>query len=168
MEIKEFTFKDWPQVQAIYESGIATGHATFEMQSPSWESWDKSRLPFCRFVVCEDEQVLAWAALSPVSSRSVYCGVAEVSIYVSPQSRGKGIGKMLLEHLITQSENYGIWTLQAGIFPENTASIKLHEIAGFRTIGYREKIGKMHGIWRDTVQLERRSKVVGIEHNLIS
>lgn len=108
MEIRNLTFADWPQVQAIYENGIATGHATFEMQSPDWESWDKSRLPFCRFVVSEDEQVLAWAALSPLSSRAVYSGVAEVSIYVSPQSRGKGIGKILLEHLITESENNGI------------------------------------------------------------
>jgi L-amino acid N-acyltransferase YncA len=161
--IRNLTFTDWPQVQAIYESGIATGHATFEMQSPDWENWDKNRLPFCRLVACEDKKVWAWAALSPVSSRAVYSGVAEVSIYICAESRGKGIGNILLEDLITESENNGIWTLQAGIFPENKASIKLHQGAGFRIIGYREKIGKMHGLWRDTVQLERRSTVVGID-----
>lgn len=163
MEIRNLNFEDWPQVKAIYESGIATGNATFEKVSPEWESWDKGHLPFGRLVACEQEEVLGWAALSPVSARAVYKGVAEVSIYVSPQSRGKGIGKMLLNHLIDQSELNAIWTLQAGIFPENKASVKLHQGAGFRIIGYREKVGKMNGVWRDTLQLERRSKVVGID-----
>lgn len=141
MEIRNLTFKDWQQVKIIYESGIATRNATFETISPTWENWNEKHLSFGRLVVCEADEVIAWAALSPVSSRQVYRGVAEVSIYVSSKSKGRGIGKMLLNHLITESEKNGIWTLQAGIFPENTASVKLHQGAGFRMIGYRKKLG---------------------------
>lgn len=163
MEIRNLTFKDWKHVQAIYESGIVTGNATFEITSPTWENWNEKHLAFGRLVACEANEVIAWAALSRVSSRQVYRGVAEVSIYISANNRGKGIGKVLLTYLITESENNGIWTLQAGIFPENTASVKLHQSAGFRVIGYGEKIGQLHGIWRDTLQLERRSKSVGVD-----
>jgi phosphinothricin acetyltransferase len=151
----------WSYVKRIYEEGIATGHATFQTTSPSWEEWSKDHLIIARFVAVENHQILGWAALTPVSGRCVYAGVAEVSIYVAADARGKGIGKTLLQALIKASEENDLWTLQAGIFPENIASIKLHEANGFRTVGKREKIGKMHGMWRDTVLLERRSKVVG-------
>jgi phosphinothricin acetyltransferase len=154
---------DWEMVKNIYEAGIATGVATFEVAAPAWEQWDKGHLPFARLVAISDETVVGWAALSAVSGRCVYGGVAEVSVYVSDQHRGKGIGKKLLQELIINSEANGIWTLQAGIFTDNTASVKLHEAAGFRVIGYREKIGKLKGQWKDNFLLERRSRIVGIE-----
>lgn len=150
----------WPIVKVIYETGLATGHASFQTSAPSWEEWNKSHLAHSRLVAIQDNQVLAWAALTPVSGRCVYAGVAEVSVYVHSDSRGHGVGTALLQALITESERNGLWTLQAGIFPENTASLQLHEKAGFRTIGTREKIGQMNGIWRDTILLERRSKIV--------
>lgn len=154
---------DWPQVQSIYKSGIDTNIATFETTVPTFEAWDKSHLSFCR-LVAENSQmnVIGWAALSPVSGRCVYGGVAEVSVYLHPDAQGQGLGKLLLEKLIDESEQNGIWTLQAGIFAENKASVKLHTKMGFRQIGYREKIGKLHGVWKDTVLMERRSKVVGV------
>ncbi len=153
---------DRPTIRAIYREGIATGHATFETNVPEWAVWDKSHLPNCRIVTRLKEQVVGWAALSPVSSRCIYAGVAEVSVYVAASTRGLGAGKVLLRALIEESEGAGIWTLQAGIFPENVASIALHKSCGFREIGYRERIGQLDGVWRDVVLLERRSRLVGI------
>jgi L-amino acid N-acyltransferase YncA len=154
--------EDWEAVQSIYQEGIATGNATFETDAPEWQEWDRNHLGDCRFVARREGQVVGWGALSPVSSRCVYAGVAEVSIYVTASSRGEGIGKTLLRRLIEASERQGIWTLQAGVFPENEASIALHKAYGFREVGYREKIGQMNGHWRDVILLERRSEVVGI------
>jgi L-amino acid N-acyltransferase YncA len=153
---------DWPAVRAIYLEGIATGHATFEQTPPDWEKWDAGHLPGARIVARSDEgDVLGWAALSAVSGRCVYAGVAEVSIYVAGRSRGHGVGGGLMARLIAESEAEGIWTLQAGIFPENRASIALHERAGFRIVGQRERLGQMNGRWRDVVLMERRSAVAG-------
>jgi phosphinothricin acetyltransferase len=149
-------------VRAIYEEGIATGHATFETEVPEWREWDRSHLRDCRLVAKAKEQVVGWTALSAVSERCVYAGVAEVSIYITSSARGQGIGKTLLKALIDKSEKVGIWTLQAGVFPENTASIALHKACGFREIGYRSRIGQTGDVWRDVVLLERRSEVVGI------
>jgi L-amino acid N-acyltransferase YncA len=162
VETKPITENDYQAIAEIYLQGIATGYATFQTEAPEWEVLDKSHLSFCRLAVFEGEEMLGWAALSPVSSRCVYGGVAEVSIYVASNARGKGIGKKLLAQLIKESEENGLWTLQSGIFPENIGSIKLHEDMGFRKIGYREKIGNMNGVWRDNVILERRSKIVGL------
>ncbi|MGC8751000.1 N-acetyltransferase family protein [Hydrotalea sp.] len=153
---------NWEQVKSIYESGIATGMATFETKAPEWDQWNNSHLPFARLVAMENNKVIGWAALSPVSNRCVYSGVAEVSVYIAPEHRGKGVGKKLLQQLITDSEAHGIWTLQAGIFAENTASAKLHESVGFRLVGYREKIGQLGSMWKNTLLLERRSMQVGI------
>jgi len=154
---------DWDQVKEIYLEGIATGHATFETTAPSWEQWDAAHLPFARLVARLGGNLIAWAALSPVSQRCVYGGVAEVSVYVSASSRRSGVGGKLLHALIGESEQNGIWTLQAGMFPENTGSLALHQSCGFREVGRRQRIGKMNGIWRDTILLERRSTVVGAE-----
>ena len=162
MQISPLLPQHWPAVKTIYEQGIATGHATFQTSAPSWEEWDAAHLKHSRLVAMLNNQVAGWAALTPVSGRCVYAGVAEVSVYVAPLSRGLGLGEELLQALIEESEKNGLWTLQAGIFPENIASLKIHEKTGFRVIGTREKIGQMHGIWRDTVQLERRSKTIGI------
>ena len=163
MQIIPLTAEHFPQVNTIYLEGIATGNATFQTDGKSWEAWDSSHLAHSRLVAVEDDSVSGWAALSPVSDRCVYAGVAEVSVYVAGRARGKGIGAVLLRELVAESERAGIWTLQAGIFPENKASIALHEGCGFRIIGYRERIGKMHtGVWRDTVLMERRSKKVGV------
>ena len=153
----------WGSVRAIYREGIATGDATFETEAPEWELWDAAHLRCCRLVALEGESVAGFAALSPVSSRKVYEGVAEVSVYVGARFRGKGVGRALLEALIRESEAAGIWTLQAGVFPENAASVALHLACGFREAGRRERVGKLAGRWRDTVLLERRSKVVGVE-----
>ena len=152
---------DWRAVKKIYEEGIATGNATFQQQVPEWDEWDKSHLQHSRIVAKENGEVVGWAALTPVSGRCVYAGVGEVSVYVSDRARGKGVGKQLLQQLIHESEANGIWTLQAGIFPENIASIKIHEKGGFRTLGTRERIGRMNGVWRDTVFMERRSSIIG-------
>ena len=160
MEIRKLSDKHWDQVKIIYQKGIDTGNATFQTSAPSWEDWDQSHLKSCRVVMQEDGKVIGWAALTPVSSRCVYAGVAEVSVYMDPSHWGKGIGLTLLNELVRQSEAEGIWTLQAGIFPENTASLRIHEKAGFRILGTREKIGKQNGIWRDTALLERRSSVI--------
>jgi len=162
MEIKNIEAQDYPQVAAIYSAGIATGMATFQTEATSWEEWDKSHLKDCRIVVFENGQMAGWAALTPVSNRCVYAGVAEVSIYIAESFRGKGIGKLLLLQLIDESEKIGLWTLQSGIFSENIASIKLHEYCGFRVIGTREKIGKKDGVWKDNTIMERRSKTVGV------
>ena len=154
---------DWPQVRRIYLEGIATGDATFETEAPSWERWNDAHLTFARLVARSESDVTGWAALSPVSSRRVYAGVAETSVYVGLDSRGQGIGRALLEALIQASESNGIWTLQAGIFPENRASIRLHQALGFREVGRRERIGQQNGVWRDTLLLERRSAIVGVK-----
>jgi L-amino acid N-acyltransferase YncA len=153
---------DWRQVKSIYEEGIKTGNATFEMSAPEWTTWDKGHLQEARIIAKEKDNVLGWAALSPVSGRCVYAGVAEVSVYIASAARGKGLGKQLLRKLVEESEANNLWTLQAGIFPENIASIKIHEDCGFRVIGKRERIGKMDGVWRDTLLLERRSDKVGL------
>lgn len=154
--------EDWAAVRAIYLEGIATGNATFEKSAPEWRAWDAAHLKTCRFVAGAGGDVLGWAALGPVSGRSVYSGVAEVSVYVGQRARGRGVGSKLLAALVEASEREGIWTLQAGIFPENVASIALHERAGFRVVGRRERLGAMDGRWRDVVLLERRSKVAGV------
>jgi L-amino acid N-acyltransferase YncA len=162
--IEEMRATDWEQVRRIYLEGIATGHATFEAAAPAWEQWNAGHLPHSRLVARSAERVKGWAALSPVSSRCVYNGVAEVSVYVGTSERGEGVGRALLEALIESSERNGIWTLQAGIFPENGGSVALHKRCGFREVGRRERIGKMQGKgWRDTLLLERRSKLVGMD-----
>jgi L-amino acid N-acyltransferase YncA len=162
MTVRPMDQNDYPVVHSIYELGIATGNATFQTEAPPWETWDKDHLKKCRLVAVDNSmKVIGWAALTPVSGRCVYAGVAEVSVYVHPDARGTGVGNKILEALIRESEDENIWTLQAGIFPENKASLKLHAACGFRQIGYREKIGKMNGAWRDTILLERRSKRVG-------
>lgn len=153
----------WDAVKTIYEEGIATGNATFQTAAPSWQEWDNAHVKTCRIIAAENNQVLGWAALSPVSSRCVYAGVAEVSVYVAANARGKNIGSLLLQAVINESEQNDIWTLQSGIFPENHASIAMHEKNGFRIIGYREKIGKMGNVWRDNISLERRSQTVGVD-----
>jgi phosphinothricin acetyltransferase len=149
-------------VRSIYEEGLAGRQATFETSAPDWPAWDAAHLARCRIAAREGSTVLGWAALSPVSRRAVYSGVAEVSVYVAGQARGQGIGRRLLEELIRQSEAAGIWTLQASIFPENTASTRLHEACGFRLLGRRERIARHHGVWRDTILYERRSRVTGV------
>jgi phosphinothricin acetyltransferase len=154
--------KHWDEVKQIYEDGIATGNATFQHQAPEWEEWNNSHLAESRIIAKEGEMILGWAALTPVSGRCVYVGVAEVSVYVSDKARGKGLGKQLLQKLIEESEANNIWTLQAGIFPENIASIKIHEASGFRILGTRERIGQMNGKWRDTILMERRSTIIGV------
>lgn len=154
---------DWEQVRTIYLQGIATGLATFEQSAPDWPAWDAARLTAPRLVARKDDgSLVGWAALSPVSSRCVYGGVAEVSVYVAESQRGRGVGLALLNALIEQSETAGLWTLQAGIFPENTASVALHHRCGFRTVGRREKLGQLDGQWRDVLLLERRSPIVGV------
>lgn len=160
--IRLMTPDDWDDVARIYREGIDTGHATFEVEVPSWEAWNSSKLLVCRLVAERSGVVVAWAALSPVSRRSVYRGVAEPSIYVSSDARGDGVGRALLTALVEASEKSGIWTLQTSIFPENAASIALHESVGFRAIGIRARVGEHHGRWRDTVLMERRSATVGI------
>ena len=154
----------WPEARAVYLEGVATGDATFETEAPDWERWDASHLRACRLVaLAEDGRVAGWAALSPVSARKVYAGVAEVSVYVGAGFRGRGLGRALLEALVRESEAEGIWTLQAGIFPENVASVELHKSCDFREVGRRERVGRLRGRWRDTVLLERRSRTVGVD-----
>lgn len=160
--IKQMTPGDWEQVRAIYLEGIATGYTTFESDAPSWEKWDAGHLEIARLVARNEDRVLGWAALSPVSNRHAYRGVAELTISITEESRSRGIGRALLEALIEESERNEIWTLQAAIFPENVASVKLHLRCGFREVGRRERIGKLNGVWRDTLLFERRSKIVGV------
>jgi len=162
LSIEQFRPGDWEQVRRIYLEGIATGDSTFETIAPSWEAWDAAHLSFARLVARDEESVAGWAALSPVSQRCVYGGVAEVSVYVSGAYRRSGVGRALLKSLIEESERNGVWTLQAGMFPENTGSLALHQSCGFREVGRRERIGKLRGIWRDTILLERRSSVAGV------
>ena len=153
--------EDWDAVRAIYIEGISTGNSTFEQSAPDWETWDQGHLPSCRLVARTGSEVLGWTALSPVSRRQVYAGVAEFSIYVAERACGRRVGAALLKALIEVSEREGIWTLQSGIFPENTASLDLCRRFGFRIVGTRERVGCMHGRWRDVVLLERRSDVAG-------
>jgi len=163
LEIVEMHPADWDRVRAIYEGGIASGQSTFEVEAPNWEKWDASHLAFGRLVARVDGRVVGWAALSPVSSRCCYAGVAEVSVYVDGECRGEGIGRQLLLAEIAESERRGIWTLQGGTFPENEASLRLQRACGFRVIGKRERVGQLHGVWRDTILTERRSPVVGVD-----
>jgi L-amino acid N-acyltransferase YncA len=156
--IDQMRATDWEQVREIYLQGIRTGHATFETEAPSWQRWDEAHLPFARLVVREGNSVWGWAALSPVSQRQVYRGVAEVTVYVAESARGQGIGRALLQALVEASQTNGIWTLQASIFPENVASVELHRRCGFREVGRRERIAMLNNVWRDTLLLERRTR----------
>jgi phosphinothricin acetyltransferase len=160
MEIRDLRPGDWPEVAAIYEDGIRTGNATFESGVPSWEDWDAAHDEH-RLIGELDGETAGWAALSPTSDRRCYRGVAENSVYVAAWARGRGVGRALLEELIARSEAAGIWTLRAGIFPENKASIRLHMVCGFRLVGVHERLGELDGVWRDVLLLERRSEVVG-------
>jgi L-amino acid N-acyltransferase YncA len=162
ISVEAMVDQDWPAVRKIYVEGIQSGNATFEKSPPEWASWNAGHLAACRLVARSAGEVRGWAALSPVSSRCVYAGVAEVSVYVAQQSRGQGIGTKLLSSLVEGSEREGIWTLQAGIFPENISSVELHKRLGFRIVGVREKLGAMDGRWRDVLLMERRSTVSGI------
>ena len=159
--IAPMTPADWSDVRRIYAEGIATGNATFETDPPPWESWDAAHREDCRFVARDGSAVVGWAALSRISDRCAYGGVAEVSVYVADAARGRGVGRALLAELVKASEEAGLWTLQAGIFPENAASLAIHHGCGFRTVGIRERLGKMRGTWRDVALLERRSPRVG-------
>jgi phosphinothricin acetyltransferase len=160
MEIRDLGPLDWPEVAAIYDDGIRAGNATFEVAPPAWEEWDASHTEI-RVVAALDDRVAGWAALSATSDRCCYRGVAENSVYVASWAQGRGVGRALLEELIARSEAAGIWTLVAGIFPENQASLRLHLGCGFRLVGVRERLGEMDGVWRDVLMLERRSEVVG-------
>nr|MBC7613145.1 N-acetyltransferase [Pseudopedobacter sp.] len=160
MVIKEMLPEYWESVKKIYELGIDTGIATFELKATEWEEWNKNHLPHSRLVCLIDDRVAGWIAISAISIRSVYRGVAETSVYIQPAFKGMGIGIVLMEHLIKESEKNGIWTLQATIFEENKASIRLHEKSGFRKVGYREKIGQLNGVWHNTILFERRRKIV--------
>ena len=162
-KIEEMTREDWDGVAKIYLEGINTGKATFQTEIPNWEDWSNGHIKTCRLVARLGNKVLGWCALSPTSSRCVYAGVAEVSLYIGEKYRGKGIGKALLTNLVDLSEKNGFWTLQSGIIKENSASIAVHKSCGFREIGVREKISKMsNDIWHDVVLMERRSTIVGI------
>jgi phosphinothricin acetyltransferase len=163
IDIDALTPADWEQVRAIYLDGIAFGQATFETDAPSWEEWDAAHHPFARLIARSDGRALGWAALSPVSRRRCYAGVAEVSVYVRAQDRGRGIGRQLLSAVIEDSERHGIWTLQGATFPENEASLRLQRVCGFRVIGRRERVAQLRGFWRDTILTERRSAVVGVD-----
>jgi phosphinothricin acetyltransferase len=162
MQIRAMKSEDWSDVSRIYKEGIDTNQATFETDVPPWDIWDASYHKFCRIVVEVGGQVVGWAALSPVSKRPVYRGVAEVSIYIGAEERGHGVGLALMNTLIEQSEQAGIWSLYSSMFPENEASVALHEKCGFRMIGSRERIAQHHSQWRDTALMERRSQVVGV------
>lgn len=163
VRVRPMVAGDWPRVAEIYAEGLATGNATFESEVPGWEDWDAAHLASPRLVAELDGETTGWAALAPYSDRCVYGGVGEVSVYVAGPARGRGVGRALLEALVAGAEAAGIWTLQAGVFPENEGSLALHERAGFRRVGLRERIGKLGGRWRDVVLLERRSPVVGAE-----
>jgi phosphinothricin acetyltransferase len=162
IKTRKMEASDWEAVSKIYLEGIATGFATFETSAPSYETWDSAHMNACRIVAVENDKILGWAALSPVSSRCVYGGVAEVSVYVGKDSRGKGAGKILMKNLIKESEAAGLWTIQSGIFPENEGSIELHKKVGFRFIGKRERVGKLDGVWKDNLLFERRSTTIGV------
>jgi L-amino acid N-acyltransferase YncA len=160
VQVRPLAESDWPAVVAIFEEGIATGDATFEAKAPSWEAWDAAHADL-RLVAESDDEVLGWTAVSATSDRCCYRGVAEESVYVAASARGRGVGRALLDALIARSEAAGIWTLQAGIFPENKPSVRLHLGCGFRLVGVRERLGELDGVWRDVLLLERRSEVIG-------
>ena len=158
--IRPFKARDWQAVAAIYRQGLATGMATFQTSCPSYAEWDVGHHTFCRYVYLIADQVVGWAALSPTSSRPVYAGVAEVSIYIAEEAQGRGIGTLLLWQAVAESEAQGIWTLQSAIIQQNVASIALHRTCGFREVGYRERIARDgQGEWRNTVLMERRSQL---------
>jgi len=161
MIVRELQPGDWPAVRAIYEDGIRSGDATFETEAPAWEAWN-AKHPRLRLVAERDGAVVGWAALSPESPRRCYRGVGGVSVYVGEAARGDGVGRLLLERLVERSEDEGYWTLTAGIFPENEASLRLHRACGFREVGMRERLGESGGVWRDVVLLERRSTRIGV------
>ncbi len=163
VQFRSMQAADWPAVSLIYFEGMATGNATFQKEIPGWDEWDSGHLKTCRIIGLVGDKIFGWAALSPVSDRCVYAGVAEISVYVAGAFRGIGLGKKLLEKLVSESEAENIWVLQAGIFPENFPSLELHRRAGFREVGYREKIGKMDGRWRNIILMERRSEIAGID-----
>lgn len=154
--IRAFKEEDWPAVESIYAEGIATGNATFETQPPSLERWTATHLPDYRLVAVHEDEVVGWVALGPVSDRCVYAGVGEHSVYVGAPARGTGIGRQLLRALIERADAGDIWTIQSGMFPENLASVHLHESCGFRVVGTRERLGQLHGVWRDVLLMERR------------
>ena len=160
VEVRDLRPENWAEVARIYAEGIETGNATFETEVPSWEAWDAAHLPEHRFVAERDARVAGWIALLPVSPRACYAGVAEISAYVGEEARGQGVGGELLATAIESSERAGIWTLQTGVFPENAPSLGLLQRFGFRVLGTQERIGRLHGVWRDVVLLERRSEVV--------
>ncbi|MDH5642604.1 MAG: GNAT family N-acetyltransferase [Gemmatimonadota bacterium] len=164
IDIRPMTEADWSYVSAIYKEGIETEMATFETEVPSWDVWNETHLPKCR-LVAEDENkiVLGWVALSSVSDRCVYGGVTESSVYVAAEARGRGVGRKLMDALVQESEREGIWTIQAGMFAENDATVALHRSVGFRKVGLRERLGKLHGKWRDVLLMERRSTKVGVD-----
>ena len=155
--IRDLRPGDWPEVSRIYAAGIATRNATFETEVPEWAAWDEAHLPDHRFVATGSDQIVGWAALTGYSDRCCYEGVADLSVYVDPAAQGRGVGRALLERLVASADDAGLWTLQAGVFPENEPSLALHRRCGFRVVGTRERIGRLDGVWRDVVLLERRS-----------
>src|SRR3954469_3183834 len=163
ISIEPMVPEDWPDVSSIYIEGIATGNATFETLQPTWEIWDRDHLPFCRLIARLDGAVAGWAALARRSRRTAFSGVAELSVYVAAWARSKQVGSALIQAAIRESEKFGVWTLQGSIIRGNEASLKLVEAAGFRQVGHRERIGKINGVWKDTILVERRSKVVGVD-----
>lgn len=168
MRVRPMTQSDGDRVVEIYGLAIKSGHATFQNDPGTWESWDQGHLTECRLVACDDDMVIGWAGLSGVSNRCVYRGVAEISVYVDPNYQGQGVGRSLLAALISSSEEQGIWSLEAGIFPENKASLALHHALGFETVGLKKRIGRMAygpmaGQWRDVMLLQRRSSMVGVD-----
>lgn len=163
MDIRELQAADYPAVEAIYLQGIETGDATFETRVKNWTSWDQNTAQAGRLVAIDDDKILGWACLSDVTSRCVYRGVAETSVYIDASARGRGLGLILLNALVEASEKAGYWTLQARIFPENVASVAIHLRAGFKPMGLHERLGKLNGIWRDVQLLERRSSMVGLD-----
>ena len=159
--IAPMTPEDWPEVRRIYAEGIATGNATFETETPTWDTWDRNHLSACRLTARVGDAVVAWVAISPVSARPCYAGVVEHSVYVAEAMRGRGVGKALLAELVRVSEASGYWTLQSSVFPENQASLAIHLACGFRILGRRKRVAMLNGTWRDTVVVERRSTVAG-------
>jgi phosphinothricin acetyltransferase len=161
--IDEMRPDDWEQVRLIYLDGLATGQASFEVEAPTWDQWDQDHHPHSRLVARRQDRIIAWAALAPVSRRRCYAGVAEVSLYVGADQRGRGVGRQLLEAVIDSSERHGIWSLVGSTFPENAASVRLQLACGFRLVGRRERVAQLRGVWRDTLLTERRSTVVGTD-----